>query len=85
MPELDKINIEQYKDSISLMAEKEEKLSHKSNAINNGQQNKTINLIRLNKYDGSYDKNNNNGPTSNTCPVASSQTINDSHNKNKKK
>ena len=84
MPELDKINIEQYKDSISLMAEKDDKHSHKSNALNNGQQSKTINLIRLNKYDGNYDKTNHNGPTSNTGN-ASSQAINDSHNKNKKK
>ena len=86
LPELEKINIDQFRDSISLMAEKEEKHSHKSNVMNNGQQSKTINLIRLNKYDGSYDKTNQNGTThSNTRPIPSSQTINDSDNKNKKK
>ena len=36
------------------MAEKE--LKSPTSNVNNGQQNKTINLIRLNKHDGNYDK-----------------------------
>ena len=88
LPQLDKINIDQYKDNISSMAEKE--LKSPTSNVNNGQQNKTINLIRLNKHEGSYDKTNSNqnlGAThSNTGPITSAQTImNDRRNKNKKK
>ena len=89
LSELNKINVEQNKDNISLKAVKDANLSPKSNISNNNNahQSKTINLIRLNKNEGS-DKTNQNsqGPThSNTGPVASSQTIPNDHNKKGKK
>ena len=86
LPELDKIDIEQYKDNISVMAEKEMKETPQRN-INSGRQSKTINLIRLNKGEN-LDKSNQNGEgntNSNTRPAASSQTIHDDSLKNKKK
>ena len=86
LPELDKIDIEQYKDNISVMAEKEMKENPQRN-INSGRQSKTINLIRLNKGEN-HDKLNQNGEgntNSNTRPAASSQTIHDDSLKNKKK
>ena len=87
MPQLDKIDVEQFKDSISVLAEKELiKENSKNNNINSGQQNKTINLIRLNKGDGTHDKTNHNaeGTNSNSKPVASTQSINDYNKKRKK-
>ena len=86
LPELDKIDIEKYKDNISVMVKKEIKQTPKSN-INNGQQSKTINLIRLNKSEN-HDKISQNGEghtNSNIRPVASSQTIHDYNQKTKKK
>ena len=88
--ELNKINNEQNKD-ISLKAVKDVNLSPKSNisnANNNGHQSKTINLIRLNKYEGGDKANQNSqGAThSNTGPVASSHNVvNDNNKKGKKK
>ena len=79
--------VEQFKDSISVLAEKELiKENSKNNNINSGQQNKTINLIRLNKGDGTHDKTNHNaeGTNSNSKPVASTQSINDYNKKSKK-
>jgi pSer/pThr/pTyr-binding forkhead associated (FHA) protein len=74
LPELDKINLEHFKESISLMAEKEEKFSQGA-----GHPSKTINLIKLNKKDKIYDNLNSNniaqGTTINTRPVVSFQTI----------
>ena len=87
LPQLDKIDVEQFKDSISVLAEKELiKENSKNNNINSGQQNKTINLIRLNKGEGTHDKTNHNaeGTNSNSKPVASTQSINDYNKKSKK-
>ena len=85
--ELNKINIQQNKDNISLKAVKEENLSPKSNISNNnnGHQSKTINLIRLNKYDGDKAQNNQGATHSNTGPVVSSQTFANDYNKKSKK
>ena len=76
LPDLNKINIDQYKDSISHIAEREIKNSPKSN-LNSGTQSKTINLIRLNQ-------NGIGGTHTNTGPVTCSQTNDNYNNKNKK-
>ena len=77
LPDLGKINIDHFKDSISQMEEKE--INSPKNNLGNSQQNKTINLIRLNKREGSNINNvktNQNGTRathSNTGPAISSQ------------
>ena len=84
LPELDKINIDHFKENISIMAEKEIKSPI---SIGNSHQSKTINLIRLNKGDGNYDKTNanpnlNSNLKNHTGPVVSNQVIiNDYKNK----
>jgi hypothetical protein len=55
LPELDKINIEHFKENMSIMAEKEIKSPLNAGNVN-VHQSKTISLIRLNKSDGTYDK-----------------------------
>jgi pSer/pThr/pTyr-binding forkhead associated (FHA) protein len=55
LPELDKINIEHFKENMSIMAEKEIKSPLNVGNVN-VHQSKTISLIRLNKSDGTYDK-----------------------------
>ena len=76
LPDLNKINIDQYRDSISHIAEKEIKNSPKSN-LNSGTQSKTINLIRLNQ-------NGIGGTHTNTGPVTCSQANDNYNNRNKK-
>ena len=77
LPDLGKINIDHFKDSISQMEEKE--INSPKNNLGNSQQNKTINLIRLNKREGSNINNvktNQNGTRAthgNTGQVISSQ------------
>ncbi len=84
LPELDKINIDHFKENISIMAEKEIKSPI---SIGNSHQSKTINLIRLNKGVGNYDKTNanpnlNSNLKNHTGPVVSNQVIiNDYKNK----
>ena len=82
LPNLDKINIERFRDSISLIADKDGK---QPGANNNGQQNKQINLIKINKKVGNYDKTNANPSIvgSNINPVNSVVVANDYSNKNK--
>ena len=82
LPNLDKINIERFRDSISLIADKDGK---QPAANNNGQQSKQISLIKLNKKEGNYDKTNANPNIggSNTIPVHSIGAANDYPNKNK--
>ena len=87
LPELDKINIDNFKESISIMTEKEVKSPANANNIN---QNKTINIIRLNKNEGNYDKTNVNnilGATNNNTNVAITipKKINGYKNKDTKK
>ena len=50
LPDLGKINIEHYRDSISQMDEKD--IKSPKNNMTSAHQNKTINLIRLNKKEG---------------------------------
>ena len=57
LPNLNKINIEHFRDSISLIADKDGKQPGANNN-NNGQQNKQISLIKLSKKEGNYDKTN---------------------------
>jgi pSer/pThr/pTyr-binding forkhead associated (FHA) protein len=82
LPNLDKINIEHFRDSISLIADKDGKLP---GANNNGQQSKQISLIKLNKKEGNYDKTNANPSMggNNTNPVHSIGVVKDYSNKNK--
>ena len=84
LPNLDKINIERFRDSISLIADKDGKQPGANNN-NNGQQNKQINLIKINKKVGNYDKTNANPSIvgSNINPVNSVVVANDYSNKNK--
>ena len=83
LPNLDKINIDHFRDSISLMADKDGKQPGPNN--NNGQQNKQISLIKLNKREGNYDKTNANPNIGGnyTNPVNSIGVVNDYSNKNK--
>jgi len=83
LPNLNKINIEHFRDSISLIADKDGKQPGANN--NNGQQNKQINIIKLNKKEGNYDKTNANPSIvgSSTIPVNSVGVVNDYSNKNK--
>ena len=85
MPNLNKINIEHFRDSISLIADKDGKQQPGANNNNNGQQNKQINIIKLNKKEGNYDKTNANPSImgSSTIPVNSVGVVNDYSNKNK--
>ena len=85
LPNLNKINIEHFRDSISLIADKDGKQQPGANNNNNGQQNKQINIIKLNKKEGNYDKTNANPSIvgSNTIPVNSVGVVNDYSNKNK--
>ena len=86
LPHLDKINIEQFRDSISLIADKELKRSPKNNNINNGQQSKQISLIKLNKREGNYDRTNANpNMVGNSTGPVFSNIVNDYNNKNKNK
>ena len=86
LPHLDKINIEQFRDSISLIADKELKRSPKNNNINNGQQSKQISLIKLNKREGNYDRTNANpNMVGNSTGPVFSTIVNDYNNKNKNK
>ena len=83
LPELNKINIEQYKDSISQIAEKELKHTPKNDIIHETPS-KTINMIRLNNGEVS-NQNKTAGTHTNTGPVTCSQaTINDNNYKNRK-
>ena len=84
LPNLNKINIEHFRDSISLIADKDGKQPGANNN-NNGQQNKQINIIKLNKKEGNYDKTNANPSImgSSTIPVNSVGVVNDYSNKNK--
>ena len=85
LPNLNKINIEHFRDSISLIADKDGKQQPGANNNNNGQQNKQINIIKLNKKEGNYDKTNANPSIvgSSTIPVNSVGVVNDYSNKNK--
>jgi pSer/pThr/pTyr-binding forkhead associated (FHA) protein len=82
LPNLDKINIEHFRDSISLIADKDGK---QVGPNNNGQQNKQISLIKLNKKEGNYDKTNANPSIggNSTKPMNSIGVVNDYSNKNK--
>ena len=72
LPELEKINLDHFKESISLIAEKEEKLSQ----IKTEHHDKIINLIKIKKTDKKTTFNRNGlGLTGNTGPMTSSQTI----------
>ena len=84
LPNLDKINIEHFKDSISLIADKDINHTPKNN-INNGQQSKQINIIKLNKREPNYDRTNGNPNMigSSTGPTYSMSVVNDNTNKNK--
>ena len=84
LPNLNKINIEHFRDSISLIADKDGKQPGAIN-INNGQQNKQISLIKLSKKEGNYDKTNANPSIggNSTIPVNSLGVVNDYSNKHK--
>ena len=83
LPNLNKINIEHFRDSISLIADKDGKQPGANN--NNGQQNKQISLIKLSKKEGNYDKTNANPSIggNSTIPVNSLGVVNDYSNKHK--
>ena len=84
LPNLNKINIEHFRDSISLIADKDGKQPGANNN-NNGQQNKQISLIKLSKKEGNYDKTNANPSIggNSTIPVNSLGVVNDYSNKHK--
>ena len=84
LPNLNKINIEHFRDSISLIADKDGKQPGAINN-NNGQQNKQISLIKLSKKEGNYDKTNANPSIggNSTIPVNSLGVVNDYSNKHK--
>ncbi len=84
LPNLDKINIAHFKDGIPLIADKSGKQPVINNN-NNGQQNKQISLIKLNKREGNYDRTNANPSIggNNTISVNSIGIVNDYANKNK--
>ena len=90
LPKLDKINIDNFKDSMSLISDR----NKPSKILYNLQQKKQqINLIRINNHDLNFDKTNsqsqsniNNNIINNNIILSSSNIINDYYNlKNKKK
>ena len=90
LPKLDKINIDNFKDSMSLISDR----NNPSKILYNLQQKKQqISLIRINNHDLNFDKTNsqsqsniNNNIINNNIILSSSNIINDYYNlKNKKK
>ena len=84
LPKLDKINIDNYKDNISLISDR-----NKSKELYNYQQNKQqINILRINKNALHFDKTNSQSHTTNiknNNQKSSSKIIKDYSHKNKKK